>query len=963
MGNGPRTRIRCRRLTTGIAIVFVAAASLSAPARGQSAATKKVFGAEDYTRWRNISGQAISGDGKWVIYELQFLNRADDQAKPELHLLNLGNQEDVVVSNATRGGFSSDSRWLAYQVNAGSGGRGNDTTSASPPRVELRDLSTGATQSWQNGESFVFSNDASHVIVRQRPASGGGAPAPATGGTPAPGARPTGPRGTDVILHNLASNHDQVLARIADIAFNKTSELLAYTVDATDKTANGLFVLNLRTGRTTILDNDAKRYSQLAWSPDGSAIAALKGTDVEKMRELANVLLVFSSAGGTGVDAPDRTRAVLDPATAEFPEGWVVSDRAALSWSSDQERVFFGVKPQLPAPPAGRSATREDVADVDVWHSRDERPQSVQMLQADADRNFTYRASFDIPASRFVRLADETMKELEVAPDGRWAVGRDTRSYVSDYKPAAADLYRVSATTGERTLIVKGQLIGSHAFGISPSGRYFLYWKANSFVAYDLETGTSRMLGGNAKNAPSFVNREWNYATPRPSYGIAGFSSDGKSVIVHQRDDLWLLPLDGSTPRNLTDGIGAKNEIQFRVARSDPFENPLSAIRTPIDLSKPITLSAFGELTKKSGFYRLDPSGRLNEVVYEDAEFGNLQRAANADVFLFTRQTFVEFPDLRVSGPDFKHSTRISDANPQQREYVWGRRILFDYKNKDGVPLQGILALPDDYKPGEKRPMLVGFYESMSWNLNLYPLPRYFSNMLELSIQAVSQGYITMYPDVHFRVGAGHSSMLECVEAAVRKVIELGYVDPKRIGLHGHSYSGDGAEFIATRSKLFAAVAAGAGEPDLMYAFNLNWGWSYQNSVGPGMPESGYYLSSQGRMQVAPWDDVQLYLSESPLAHARGVTAPILLLHGTADATIAFHNSLAFYNALRYNGKNAILLAYPGEGHGLRRLANRKDLTLRFFQFFDHYLKDAPAPKWMTDGVPFLQKNAPKDLR
>ena len=50
------------------------------------------------------------------------------------------------------------------------------------------------------------------------------------------------------------------------------------------------------------------------------------------------------------------------------------------------------------------------------------------------------------------------------------------------------------------------------------------------------------------------------------------------------------------------------------------------------------------------------------------------------------------------------------------------------------------------------------------------------------------------------------------------------------------------------------------------------------------------------------------------------------------------------------------MLAYPGEGHGLRGMANRKDLTIRFFEFFDHYLKGAPAPKWLTDGVPFLEK-------
>ena len=74
-----------------------------------------------------------------------------------------------------------------------------------------------------------------------------------------------------------------------------------------------------------------------------------------------------------------------------------------------------------------------------------------------------------------------------------------------------------------------------------------------------------------------------------------------------------------------------------------------------------------------------------------------------------------------------------------------------------------------------------------------------------------------------------------------------------------------------------------------------------------------------------------------------------------------FTNGLAMYNALRFNNKKAVLLAYPGEGHGLRGMANRKDLTIRFFQFFDHYLKGGPSPKWLTDGVPFLDGDGVKD--
>ena len=88
------------------------------------------------------------------------------------------------------------------------------------------------------------------------------------------------------------------------------------------------------------------------------------------------------------------------------------------------------------------------------------------------------------------------------------------------------------------------------------------------------------------------------------------------------------------------------------------------------------------------------------------------------------------------------------------------------------------------------------------------------------------------------------------------------------------------------------------------------------------------------------------------------VTAPFLIMHGTSDPTVAFQNGLGFYNALRYNNKKAVLLAYPGEGHGLRGMSNRKDLTTRYFEFFDHYLKGAPAPKWLSEGIPFLQKDA-----
>jgi dipeptidyl aminopeptidase/acylaminoacyl peptidase len=186
----------------------------------------------------------------------------------------------------------------------------------------------------------------------------------------------------------------------------------------------------------------------------------------------------------------------------------------------------------------------------------------------------------------------------------------------------------------------------------------------------------------------------------------------------------------------------------------------------------------------------------------------------------------------------------------------------------------------------------------------------------------------------------------------------MGYVDPKKIGVSGHSYGGEGAAFIGVRSKMFAAVGMGAGVTDLYSDFAQSWGWSYQVTGGSGANGQDYYLFGQGRWGFAPWDNPEIYRFESAITHVKDAVAPFLIMHGTADPTVSFSEGQNFYNALRYYNKNAILLAYPNEGHGLRGMANRKDLTVRYFEFFDHYLKGAPAPKWITEGVPFLQKNS-----
>jgi esterase/lipase len=987
-----------RRIAPCFAALLVLGASTATAQPKAPSGAKKVLSVDDYARWRSVDNAIISSDGKWVAYGLRFSNTLPTDAKPVLHLRNIASGQETEITSATSPVFSADAKWVAYQVDPlppargagrGAGAPANDSSTpptvapatpggrggapvaaAAPRRWEIRELATGKVTAWQDVQSVTFSPTSSHALLRRR---AGGAPA-AGGAGGGPGGGPGGPgggfggrgdaggavaRGADATLLDLATGRSQFFGSMGDGAFNRSGDYLAYTVDATVRDGNGLFLIELKSGRTQVLDNDSLRYSRLTWNDKGTGLAVLKGRDIDKMRERDNRLMVVSDLGAA-LASNARTPELLNPAsTSGFPKGFVVSDRAPLQFSDDGARVFFGIIPQTATPDTARRRSTDSVPDVDVWRTQDERIQSQQMIQIDADRNRTFRQAYDVAANRYITLTDSAMREIELPITGNWAVGRDSRAYISDYKPATADFYRINTATGERTLMLKGQLAGRHVNGISPDGRVFLYWKDAKFQAYDLAAGTSRTLGGST--SPNFADMDEDHPVTRQPYGVSGYAADGSSVVVEHRYDLWVLPLDGSAARNLTGGVGTRDKISLRYVRTAPLDSSArrgARVAREIDLTKPITLSSFGEFTKKAGFSRL-ADGKVTSLVYEDAAFSTPLRAASADVFLLTRQTFSEFPDLVVSGNDFTDRKKISDANPQQAEYQWGRRVLFDYVTRRGDKLQGMLALPDDYKQGEKRPMLVNFYEKNSQNLNRYTPPSFLTGMGSMPIEAVSRGYITMVADVAFHTGSSHSDMLDAVEAATKKVIELGYADPKKIGVHGHSYGGEGAAFIGTRSRMFAAVGMGAGVTDLFTDFSQSWGWSYQVTGGSGQNGNDYYMEGQGRWGFSPWDKPEVYHFESALTHVPEVTQPFLIMHGTADPTVSFSEGMNFYNALRFNRKEATMLAYPGEGHGLRGMANRKDLTTRYFQFFDHYLKGSPAPSWMTDGVPYIVKTAP----
>ena len=187
--------------------------------------------------------------------------------------------------------------------------------------------------------------------------------------------------------------------------------------------------------------------------------------------------------------------------------------------------------------------------------------------------------------------------------------------------------------------------------------------------------------------------------------------------------------------------------------------------------------------------------------------------------------------------------------------------------------------------------------------------------------------------------------------SAVKKVIELGYADPKHIGLQGHSWGGYQSSFIVTQTDMFAAVVTGAPPTNLMSFYDELY--KSTGTVQQGITEVG-----QVRMgaDVTPWSATRAV--REPVADAQRAEDQDAVHdpagHGRRRGGL--RPGTRVLRGARRLGKQVILLSYPDEAHHLGRKENQKDFQVRMKQFFDHYLKGTPAPQWMTEGVPQVKK-------
>ena len=246
--------------------------------------------------------------------------------------------------------------------------------------------------------------------------------------------------------------------------------------------------------------------------------------------------------------------------------------------------------------------------------------------------------------------------------------------------------------------------------------------------------------------------------------------------------------------------------------------------------------------------------------------------------------------------------------------------------------------------------MLVYFYERSSETLHSHPIPSPSRSTINIPY-FVSNDYVVFVPDIVYTTGYPGQNAFDAIVSGSQAMINKGFINPKAVGIQGQSWGGYQVGYLVTRTNMFAAAGAGALVSNMTSAYGgIRW--------ESGMSRMFQYEKTQSRIGGTLWEKPFQYIENSPVFFATKVETPLFMMHNDNDGAVPWYQGIEYFTALRRLNKPVWMVNYNGDAHNLRGeyWGNRVDLSIRLAQFFDHYLKGAPMPKWMKDGIPAINK-------
>ena len=848
--------------------------------------------------------------------------------KQDLYFLPLGGKHPLCVKQVASYKLPGNGRneWLAYQLN-------NSASS-----LVLQNLLTEKEKRFDSVNGYNFDRSGEWLALQLTNDS------------------------KDMVIYNLVTEMGRHFQSVAGYSFDMIGKtLILKTVEKTASVAvTSLQYVSLSEGASKIIWSTADSAVILSnYSLDGSGQQVVF-TIQQYHDSLPNNSIWYYKAG------MDKAELKVSNQTGGMDAE--VHIQASSLFTGNDRYILFSLQQR-----SGSPMHLPGAASVDVWSYRDSILQSAQLhLAKDPE---IYAAVFNLETGQIVRLEKEYEK-LSLMDDDFAVVKKSGKSingdrfWAKDYQQDSNWL--VSLKDGSRTLLpTKG---GDYTFWFSPGGRYLVYFdvaRQCNYFSYELRTGK---LVNISAGAPIWQLGDTNpFLRPRQQpvqpVGVAGWLKGDEGLLVYDNYDIWRLDLAGKKPPvNITNGYGSTHHILFSLMGSDRNRSTNRLLSGKDTL----LLRAFNRGNKWNGFFQKVLNSALPPtLLYMGPYFmvgpcfmecmtgdilvdGGMRpvKAADSNTWIIKRQSATEAPNYFVTH-DFKIYKPLTGLQPQKR-YNWVTAELHSFKQLDGTISQGVLYKPEKFDLAKKYPVIISFYAQRSDQLYQYPTPEYIDAPEICSNPAwmASHGYLVFLPDVYFTKAKWGPSTVNTMDGAARYLRQLYYVDGKHIGAVGHSNSGRFGYYLLTHSHSFDAMSIGSGfgGTDLI-SLSLSLDYAEATSNLEWAEVSAYGAGGLGNL----WGNKNSWIDHTAVLHADKVTAPLLLFHNKKDGDDV-RLAVELFISLRRLEKKTWWLQYDNGGHRLRELSDLRDFTIRYTQFFDHYLKGAPAPRWMTEGIPFKLK-------
>ena len=723
---------------------------------------------------------------------------------------------------------------------------------------------------------------------------------------------------SQLVIKDMKNRTVERIAGISSWKLDATGNALLFCSDSVKKYTVGMLHLGNTIVKHTIVSDSSIGFQNLSWR--GKIIAFMQAG-------ITNAKLFYYDTG-------EKKLFVFDTEHREdFPKEMQIAVRNnQIMLSKDGERLFFEVEENAVKPETTKTT-------VQIWNAADKLLYpNKHLFGTPAQRQKL--AVWWPKSNRFMQITNRKLPEGVLNGDFTYAISYDPLAYEpqSNYD-GKRDLYITELLTGKTKLMLEKQSGDVFTLLMSPQGKYVSYTKDKNWWVYDIARQTHTNI---TKNLPvSFFNERHDKPSDAMAYGNPGWTTNDQSILLYDEFDIWEVSPDGFTRVRLTHG--REKGISFRIKPINPEHESINEphdLRTgEFDLDNQWILEANEKSTGSSGYYLWNKREGEKALVWEAKKTNQFIKAAYSDAFLYVEQSYECAPRLLFK-PDFKTAaSEVIQSNMQQQHYYWGKAEQIHYTVNE-KKLSGVLIYPAHFQIGKHYPMLVSIYQRQFQYFHDYINPSIFEeggfNISNFS----TQGYFVLLPDIVFDVGEVGKSATSCVLAATDAVLAKGLVDPKKIGLIGHSFGGYATGFIITQTDRFATAVAGAAWTDLVSTYLYIGG----NYLKPDFWRSEY---DQLRIGKSLFEDTDSYLRNSSVLHAAKVKTPLLSWTGAEDRHVNYYQSIEYYLALRRLGKTHTMLIYPEEGHALLKEQYQIDLTKRIQEWFGHYLKNEPLMPWM----------------